>query len=275
MYYRHELDIQYPERCDEHMITVKRTQNVKLDENYPYLQSGFWFGCKRVLLQFLMHCILPLVLPFSHGLKIYGRENLKKHKELLKGGVITISNHVFMWDFICVMRAMRPRQGFFPVWKTNMEGSNGPLIRMAGGIPVPTDSFAAMKKYKRAMETVLERGEWVHFYPEGSLWFFYPDLRPLKKAVFGHAVKYDRPLVPITMSFRPRTGISRLFTKNPMVDLHIGEPMFADKTLSPVEATKKLQKEAYHVMQGMMGIHPGDPTYSTNLDLSTYQKTMG
>ena len=46
------------------------------------------------------------------------------------------------------------------------------------------------------------------------------------------------------------------------------------KTLPKLEAVKKLQQDAYHIMQGMNGIHPGDPTYNTDLNLETYQKTM-
>ena len=37
---------------------------------------------------------------------------------------------------------------------------------------------------------------------------------------------------------------------------------------------KKLQQDAYHIMQGMVGLQPGDPTYSTDLNPETYQKTM-
>ena len=40
MYYRHNLDFKYPERSDEHMITVKNLRDVVLDENYPYLQKA-------------------------------------------------------------------------------------------------------------------------------------------------------------------------------------------------------------------------------------------
>lgn len=274
MYYRHNADYQYPERCDEHMITVKKVREVSIDENFPYLQSGFRFSCGRVLVQVLMHVVMPLILPFSHGLKIYGRENLKKHEVLLKDGFISVSNHVYMWDFISVLRAMRPRIGFFPVWKTNLEGVNGPWIRMAGGVPVPTDNLRAMVKFKNAMEEVIETGKWLHFYPEGSMWFYYPDIRPFKKAVFQYAVKYNKPLIPITFSFRPRTGISKWFTKNPMVDLHIGEPLLPDQSLKSTEATQKLLNEAYRVIQETAGIHPGDPTYNTDQNPENYRKTM-
>jgi hypothetical protein len=41
-----------------------------------------------------------------------------------------------------------------------------------------------------------------------------------------------------------------------------------------MEAVKKLHADAYHIMQGMCGIHPGHPAYRTEQDLENYQKTM-
>ena len=60
------------------------------------------------------------------------------------------------------------------------------------------------------MEEVLKRKEWMHFFPEGFMWFYYPDIRPIKKAVFKYAVDFDRPILPITLSFRPGTGLWKL-----------------------------------------------------------------
>ena len=263
MYYKADLDYKYPERTDEHMINVKKRREVVLDENYPYLQKGFWFGCLRGIYWLGVNVIIFPLLRITHGLRIYGRENIKKHKAELKNGAITVSNHVFMWDYLCILKAIRPHLSYFPAWKTNLEGSNAALIRMSGGIPIPTDSMKAMVKFSRAMDEVLESGRWLHIYPEGSLWFYYPDIRPLKKAVFGYAVKYQKPLIPITMSFRPRRGIMKLLGRKPLVDLHIGEPLYADTSLGKREAERKLHAETYHIMQVMNGINPGDPTYKT------------
>ena len=274
MYYRHDLNYTYPERPDEHMITVKRVRKMQFDEGYPYLDKRFRFKCMRVIYWLLVNLIVFPITRLSHGLKIYGRENLKKHKTVLKNGAITISNHVFYWDFLCVLKAIRPRLSHFPAWKDNLEGPCGRLIRLSGGIPVPTDSMRAMIEFNRAMEEVLASGKWMHVFPEGAMWFFYPDIRPLKKAVFTYAVKFDKPVLPITMSFRPRRGITRLFTKTPCVDLHVGEPLLADKTLPKKEAEADLRARAYHVMQVMNGIFPGDPTYNKDGDAESYQKTM-
>lgn len=274
MYYKHDLDYRYPERCDEHMITVKHLRDVKLDESYPYLQKSLWFKCQRLFLHFCQYTILTPAVWVRHGLRIYGKEKLRMNRELFKDGLITVSNHVFMWDFVCIMVALRPRLAYFPAWKTNLEGPNGPLIRMAGGIPIPTDNLRSMVKFKHAMEEVLIRGDWMHFFPEGSMWYYYPDIRPPKKAVFKYAVTFDRPILPITLSFRPRKGLWKLLGKAPLVDLHIGDPIFRDPDLPKVEAIKKMQQDAYDRMQQMNGIHPGDPTYSTVLTPEAYQKTM-
>ena len=274
MYYRHNLNYQYPERPDEHMLKVKRVREVKLDENYPYLQKGWWWKVKRAVFWTLVTLIVFPLMRLTHGLKIYGKKNYKKHKKAFKNGAITISNHVFMWDYLCVLKAVRPNLSYFPAWKTNLEGANGGLIRLAGGIPIPTDSKRSMVKFKQAIEEVLESGKWLHFFPEGALWFFYPDIRPLKKAVFRYAVRYDKPIIPISMSFRPRKGLLKLFGKAPAVDLHIGEPLFADKTLPRGEAEEKLRADAYHAMQVMNGINPGDKTYNVDQNPENYQKTM-
>ena len=98
MYYRHNLNYQYPDKCDEHMISVKHLRDVNLDVNYPYLQKSFWFKCQRALLHVCQFTVLPLVMWVRHGLHIHGKEKLKANKELFKDGMITISNHVFMWD---------------------------------------------------------------------------------------------------------------------------------------------------------------------------------
>ena len=146
-YLRRDLGYTYPEQSDHHMITVKKVRTVVFDTKYPYLRKGFWYGVQRFFLFLFLNLIVFPLVCLTHGLRIYGRKNLKKYKKELKNGAITISNHVFMWDYLCCMKALRPHIAYFPAWKTNIEGPNGPLIRWAGGIPVPTDNIRAMVKF--------------------------------------------------------------------------------------------------------------------------------
>ena len=274
MNYREDLGYTYPDRSDEHMISVKHLRDTHFDVNYNYYDKSFFYRFKRFILIIALYLVGYHAAAIRYGLKIYGRKNLKKHKELLKDGAITIANHVLMWDYLCIMKAIRPKLEFLIAWKTNFEGPNGPLIRWVGGIPVPTDDVRSMVKFKKAIDTVLDEGKWLHVFPEGSMWFYYPDIRPLKPAVFKFAVEHNKPVVPFVFTYRKRTGLWKLFGKNPLVNLHVGEPILPDLTLDKKEAINKLHKEAYHIMQVMAGINPNDPTYNTNQNIDEYKKTM-
>ena len=274
MYYRHNLNYTYPERSDSHVIELKRTRAINLDENYDYMPRGFWFRVKRACVAVLLHLIVFPLTRLTHGLKIHGKKNFKKHKKEFKNGAITISNHVFMWDYLCVIKAIRPHISYFPAWKPNFESGFQGCMRVIGGMPIPEGSAHAMIAFKRDLDKVVESGKWLHFFPEGSLWPFYPDIRPFKIAAFSYAVKYNKPLIPISMSVRPRVGWRKIFGKGPFVDLHIAEPLYADKSLSPREAAADLRARAYHIMQVMNGINPGDPTYNTDQSIENYKKTM-
>lgn len=275
MYYRHELDYTYPDRSDAHMLVLKKTRTVELDEEYDYMPRGFFFRVKRALVASVLNLVVFPLMHLTHGLKIHGRKHLKKHKKELKGGAITVSNHVFMWDYLALLKAIRPHISYFPAWKTNFESSFRAFMRILGGMPIPEGDIHATMKFKKALDEVVSSGRWLHVFPEGSLWYFYPDIRPLKLSAFQYAVKYQKPLIPIAMSFRPRHGFRRLFGKGPFVDLHIAEPIYADPTLSPREAAEALRARAYRIMQEMNGILPGDPTYNEDQTVEHYQKTMG
>ncbi len=274
MYYRHNLPYSYPERSDEHMLVLKRTREIHLDEHYGYMPHGAWFRIKRAFVASLLHAIVFPLTHLTHGLRIYGKENLKKHKEALKNGAITVSNHVFMWDYLCVLKAIRPHISYFPAWKPNFESGFSPFMRILGGMPIPAGDIRSMMAFSRDLEEVVRSGRWLHVFPEGSLWYFYPDIRPLKPAAFKLAVKFHKPIIPISMSFRPRKGFRKLFGKGPFVDLHIGEPLFPDETLPPYAAAEVLRADAYRIMQEMNGIRKGDPTYNEDQNIDHYKKTM-
>lgn len=96
MYYRHNLPYEYPDRSDQHMIDVPHLRDVNCDENYPYLQKGFFFKLQRLLVRVCLYTILPVALWVRHGLKIHDKEKVRQYKDLMDSGFISVSNHVFM-----------------------------------------------------------------------------------------------------------------------------------------------------------------------------------
>lgn len=274
MYYKEDLGYVYPSRSDEHMLKVKKVRDTNFDDKYHYYDKRFIGKFRRFTFFIVYHLIVWWVVVLAHGLRIYGRKNYRKHKKLFKNGAITISNHVFLWDFLCVLQAVRPHILYFPAWKTNFEGSNGPLIKWAGGIPIPTHDLRAMVKFKKGIDDILSENKWLHFFPEGSMWNYYPDIRPLKPAVFKFAVAHNKPIIPITMSFRKRRGLYKLFFNKPCVDLHIGEPLIPDLNLPEKERIEDLHKRAYHIMQVMNGIDENSPTYNKDQNIENYKSTI-
>ena len=274
MYYKHNIDYKYPDRCDEHMITVNKKRDINFDENFDYIDRRFSRKIKNACFWLATNVIVFPLLHITHGLKIYGKENYKKNKKLFKEGAITISNHVFLWDFLCISKVVRPHLMRFPAWQTNFEGSSAGIIRWAGGMPIPTHSIKAMQTFKKDLDEVFESKKTVHFFPEGSMWYFYPDIRPLKNMVFKYAYKYNRPIFPMAFSFRERRGITKLFTKKPCVDLHVGAPLIPNQNEPAYKEVDRLHKEAYDVLQRMAGITPDMENYRTEQNIENYQKTM-
>ena len=84
MYFRHDLDYKYPERSDEHMITVKHLRDTHFDENYTYLEKGFWHKIKRGLLFIILNILVFPVCTIRHGLRIKGKNILRKHRKALQ-----------------------------------------------------------------------------------------------------------------------------------------------------------------------------------------------
>jgi 1-acyl-sn-glycerol-3-phosphate acyltransferase len=70
------------------------------------------------------------------------------------------------------------------------------------------------------------------------------------------AYRYNLPVIPMVLSYRPRTGIYKWFDKPeiPLVTLHVGEPLFPDLTRNVKEESHRLLLEAHAQMVRMAGI---------------------
>ena len=65
-----------------------------------------------------------------------------------------------------------------------------------------------MKKFLRAVDTLLSRGEKILIYPEQAMWWNYRKPRPLKPGAFRMAAKNNVPIIPsfITMKDGEKIG---------------------------------------------------------------------
>jgi len=257
-----ELGIEYPEKPDGHMVPVKIVHEIYLDENYPFYDRSFSF----IFMRNLMHLgIYTLVFALSHlrfGIKIEGRDVLRRHKKLLKNGAMTVSNHVHRWDFLFVLQALRYRKMYFPAWKEQFCGKDKDFIRLAGGIPVP-ESISLMKCFNSAFDKIHENKIWIHAFPESSRFDYFQPIRPFKKGVFTLAQRYNLPVIPLAISYRkpvfPFTIVNFLRSvtgkqKLPMITIRIGEPIMFDQNLTRKEAVIKLRRETHEAVARLAGI---------------------
>ena len=107
-------------------------------------------------------------------------------------------------------------------------------MRSVGGIPIPPheEGMTAMKRFNEAFDEFHRRGYWFHIFPETKRWDFYKPVRPFQKGAFTMAYKYNMPIIPCAITYRPRTGIYRLFAPKdiPLLQVEIGEPIIPDTT---------------------------------------------
>lgn len=256
-----DVGIDYPED-DPYARLYKPVydRNVVVDANYPYLNNSlkyrfFNWSMWGLLLKFG----LGLKLRIQMGLRFKGRENLKKYKDVLSGGAITIANHMYRLDCPCVLLAVKAKHTTrIPMFAPNFSTKDNFFLNVVGGVPIPPKEagITAIKKFNEAFDEFHRRGYWFHIFPEAARWDFYKPLRPFQKGAFSMSYKYNMPLMPCVITYRERTGIYRLFGKKslPLLQVEIGAPIIPDRTAPRGQEVERLREEAHHTMERMAGI---------------------
>ena len=246
----------YPESTDHHYLIVKKDNGLAIDKNYPYVDKSKGFRFRRALFRIALDLI---AMPFARirlGLKVEGKENLRKNKALLKKGVVSLCNHVHMWDYIGLSAAIWPFRPSVLSWAPDIRGENGFFIRYSGGIPIPEDGdMRATIAYVKQVRDYLNEGGWLQIYAEGSMWEYYAPIRPLKRGVSYFAIKTGKPVLPMAYSYRKPSKLrQKLFHTPALLTLHIGEPLFVDESLPEAEREEDLTKRCHEAMCRLAGI---------------------
>ena len=96
----------YPIETDKHYLVVKKNKGIVFDKNYPYIDKSKSFRFKFKLVRILLRLIVFPLVKIRLGHKVIGKENLKEYKDVIKNGVISVCNHVHMWDYLGILRAI-------------------------------------------------------------------------------------------------------------------------------------------------------------------------
>lgn len=260
----------YPPETDKHYLKVHMDRGIVFDTEYPYIDRSKGFLIRQGVVRFLLNAFVFRIAAIRMGLKIEGRENIRKYKDVLKNGVVSVANHVHMWDYIAVMTAIRPFRSNLLAWAPNVNGENGTLIRMVGGIPIPEGNTAATKTYLKVMRDLLQnRHGWLHIYAEGSMWEYYRPVRPFKRGAAHIACDSDKPILPLGFSYREPGWIRKhIFRQIATFTLHVGEPLFPNKELNAKEREKDLLIRSHEAVCRLVGIDPEENLYPAVFDNS-------
>ncbi len=246
-----------------HLLPIKKIYDVNVDANYPYVDNSFKFKFFNFLYYFQARFVVDPLNRLRYGFRLKGMENLKKYKEQLKGGALTICNHVFRWDMCGILKVCGWRQLRFPIFRGQMAGKDRDRMVYTGGVPIP-EKLSDLRHFYRAFDYYHEHGFWMHFFPEESRWQFYTPIRPFKKGAFIMAERYNVPIIPMAYSYRERKGILKLFGKEACVTLNVGEPIFPDPALKGQRSASidDLRRRTHEACVRLAGIENNPWTYN-------------
>lgn len=254
-----KLGYQYPDEYDQHMVESVPVVEKEFDENYPYYKDGLFYKTARFFAYLTAYTVGYVVCLFKHGIRFVGRENLKKHKEGLSSGCVTICNHVLRYDYMCIMRGICPNFQYYPAWNAKLLDKDRHCVSFTGGIPVP-QKRAGLRAFFKAFDRHMSENAWIHFFPEAAMWPFYQKIRPFKKGAFSLAVKHNQPILPMAFRFRDPGKLAKFFgAKEPFASLHIGEPIYPDSSIeSRAGRVNKLLNDSYRAVERLAGIPIAD-----------------
>lgn len=238
---------QEPLAEDEHLIHLWEPFDFSIDESYDFVPHNVLFSLFSNLLYYgIATPILWVLTKLCFDFTVEGKENLEGLH-----GKVTVSNHVHFLDCAMSALAISPCKLYFTSLESNFKiPLVRHLIRLLNTLPIPKDVHGK-KAFIQSIDSLLQNGHTVHFYPEGSLWPYHPEIRHFKNGAFDFAVRNCVPVVPLVYHFVPVTGFRKHIKRKPFIHVSILPPIFPNACLSHQEAVEELKNESYTKMQSM------------------------
>jgi lipopolysaccharide biosynthesis glycosyltransferase len=189
--------------------------------------------------------------------EITGEEYLRELKKNKVGAVITC-NHFNAYDSFAIQFAFEAagvrRRKMYRVIRegnyTGFPGFYGFLMRHCDTLPLSSNRDT-MKKFMSAVDTILQKGDYVLVYPEQSMWWNYRKPKPLQKGAFTFAAKNQKPVVPvfITMSDSPIIDKDGFHVQE--YSIHICPPIYPDPEKRQADNVNEMKEKNYEVWKNV------------------------
>ena len=222
-------------------------------ENIDYLRRKTTSKLKRVFANKVGEKFLDDLLKNNKLIikQINGIENLSK---ITTGAVVTC-NHFNPFDCFTVEKTFRLsgqiktkklykviREGNY----TNFPGLYGFLFRNCDTLPLSSNK-RTMVEFMKAVDVILQRGDFILIYPEQSLWWNYRKPKPLKHGAFKLAVRNNVPVIPIFITMQDSSIIGDDGFPIQEYTVNIAEPIYPDKNLDMKDNKENMLNQNFEI----------------------------
>ena len=104
-------------------------------------------------------------------------------------------------------------------------------------------NFSAQKNFFDSVKKLLEKGNFITFFPERAEWWGYEKPRPHEKGAYHIAVKNNVPIVPIFITFRQTEDSKKRRHGIKQFVVNILTPIYPDDNLSDKENIDSMMKD--------------------------------
>ena len=187
--------------------------------------------------------------------EINGMENLVN----LNSGAILTCNHFNPFDSLAIETVFRLskqnkkrklykviREGNF----TNFPGLYGFFFRNCNTLPL-SSSKETMVEFMKAVNTILQRNDFILIYPEQSMWWNYKKPKPLKNGAFKFAARNKVPILPIFITIEDSGIIGEDGFEIQQYIINIEKPIYPKDNLTVKENIEYMKNTNYEIWKNI------------------------
>ena len=203
-----------------------------MPEDVDYLKKKLSSKIKNIICRRTVSKMLKKYA-IQHQIEIVGLENLAG----LQGGAVLTTNHFHYFDASPAVYAMNKlkskRKMHIVIREGNYQipGLFGFILKNYYTFPL-SSNMRTMVNLNKAIETVLNRGDFVLVYPEQAMWWKYKKPRFYRIGAFKWASKNNVPLVPCFTTMQDMDTLEEDGMPMQKLTWHIGKPIYPDPNLS-------------------------------------------
>lgn len=237
-------------------VADKRCREIeKTPEGRAYARR-FNKGLPKRLFSIVLYYFIVIPLQWFYCtfvLHLHIKNRKAVHRAHLRGGAVTVSNHVHTIDSVMVALAVWPLKPIYTSIPANFAMPfAGFFVDTLGSVPVPV-SLMESKIFFYELSRQLRNGRIVHIFPEGELIRYDTHLRPFKRGAFDLAVDANVPIVPVRFVIKRRPATVMGFFFGGRVDLIMGDPLKPDPNISRKSASEELEARCFAKMKELGG----------------------